>query len=251
MRSCAHMKAALVWLGWVGVTATLLGAGCDSSPGASGAPASTGSTAATALPSQTPSPAAEEPAPPPPADLDVAALQKALGCAANAKSGPCVVLAGFAGCKAWSAEAPSGDGRWLGRGFEVEGKKTTEVVSVLRARRVPTSEVGPGQLPARVALGTVDRSEGAAFSEAERAIRALERSDVPQRGNAAIAHLKGMTQWSEAFVTRTAGGQVYGLAHGGLFVCEGPKRELHVVRRAATRAGNGEGLYATLWAALW
>jgi hypothetical protein len=245
------MKAALVWLGGVGMTATLLGiVGCDSSPGTSGAAATTAATA-TAAPSQTPSPAATEPPPPPPADLDVAALQKALGCAANAKSGPCAVLAGFAGCKAWSAEAPSGDGRWLGRGFEVEGKKTTDVVAVLRARRVPTTEVGPGQLPARVALGTIDKSEGAAFSEAERAIRALERSDVPPKGNAAIAHLKGMTQWSEAFVTRTEGGQVYGLAHGGLFVCEGPKRELHVVRRAATRAGNGEGLYATLWAALW
>lgn len=232
--------------------ATLLGAaGCDSTPGGSGSSASTAGAAWTGLPTQTASAAAVEPAPPPPADLDVAALQKALGCAGNAKSGPCLVLAGFAGCKAWAAEAPSGDGRWIGRGFEVEGKNTTEVVSVLRARRVPTSEVGPGQLSARVALGTIDKSEGAAFGEAGRAIRALERSDVPPKGSAAITHLKGMTQWSEAFVTRTVGGQVYGLAHGGLFVCEGPKRELHVVRRAASRSGSGEGVYATLWAALW
>lgn len=205
-------------------------------------------TAATAPSS---SPAAADPAPPAPADLDVAGLQKTLACAANAKSGPCSVLAGFAACKAWSAEVPSGDGRWLGRGYEVDGKTTTDQVAVLRLRRVPSSEVGPGQLPARLALGVIAKEEGSPFTEADKAIRALERSDVPQRGNAAMEHLKKMSQWSEAFVTRTVGGQVYGLSHGGLYVCEGPKRELHVVRRASTRTGAGDGFYATLWGATW
>lgn len=192
-----------------------------------------------------------EPPPPPPADLDIAGLQKALACAANAKSGPCAVLGAMTSCKPWSAEAPSGDGRWLGRGFEVDGKKTAEQVTVLRVRRVATSEVGPGQLPARIGLGVIEKDEGSAFGEADKAIRALERSDVPAKGNAAITHLKSMSQWAEAFVTRTSGGHVYGLAHGGLFLCEGAKRELHVVRRGSTRAGSGDGLYATLWAVTW
>jgi len=192
-----------------------------------------------------------DPAPPPPPDLDVAALQKALACAANAKSGPCTVLAAFASCKPWSAAAPSGEGRWLGRGHDVEGKKTTDQVTVLRVRRVPTIEVGPGQLPARVGLGTIEKEDGGAFGEAERAIRAMERGDVPSKGSTTIAHLKGMTQWAEAFATRTAGGHVYGLAHGGLYICEGSKHELHVVRRASTRTGGADGLYATLWAATW
>lgn len=235
------------------MTATLLGiVACDSGPGAGGAPASTASaTATTGGSGPSPSVTSADPAPPPPADLDVAALQKALACGANAKTGPCAVLAGFAACKPWSAEAPSGDGRWLGRGFEVEGKKTTEQVTALRARRVAANEVGPGQLPTRIGLGVIEKDLGSPFSEAERAIKALERSDVPPKGSAAISHLKGMTQWSEAFVTRTVGGQVYGLAHAGLFVCEGSRRELHVVRRASTRAGTGDGLYATVWAAAW
>jgi hypothetical protein len=230
----------------------VLAAGCDSKPGESGAAATGGSTAtATATSAASPPQAAVDPAPPAPADLDVASLQKTLACGGAAKTGPCAVLAGFATCKAWSAEPPSGDGRWLGRGYEVEGKKTTEQVTVLRARRVPTSEVGAGQLPVRIALGSIDKSEGSPFTEADKAIRALERSDVPPKGNAAIEHLKQMTQWSEAFATRTVGSQVYGLSQGGLFVCEGPKRELYVVRRAATRTGTGDGLYAILWGATW
>jgi hypothetical protein len=235
-----------------GVALLLLGgaSGCDPKASGSGAPETAASTAASTG-SAAPQPAAQDPAPPPPSDLDVAALQKALACAGNAKSGPCLVLAGFATCKPWSAEAPSGDGRWLGRGHEVDGKSTTDQVAVLRVRRVPTSEVGPGQLPARLALGTIAKEEGAPFTEADKAIRALERSDVPPRGNAAIEHLKAKTQWSEAFVTRTVGNQVYGLSHGGLYVCEGPKRELYVVRRASTRTGTGDGFYATLWGATW
>jgi hypothetical protein len=225
--------------------------GCDPKPGESGAATST-TAASTAPAATTPAaPAASDPAPPPPPDLDVAPLQKTLACAANAKTGPCAVLAGFAACKAWSADVPSGDGRWIGRGYEVDGKKTTEQVTILRARRVPATEVGPGQLNARVGLGAIDKEAGAPFTEADKAIRALERSDVPPRGNAAIEHLKTMAQWSEAFVTRTTGGQVYGLSHGGLYVCEGPKRELYVVRRESTRSGTGDGLYAILWGATW
>ncbi len=223
--------------------------GCDPKPGGSGA-AETTTTAASSA-NAAPTPTSAEPAPPPPPDLNVAALQKTLACAANAKSGPCAVLAAFATCKSWSAEVPSGDGRWLGRGYEVDGKTTTDQVALLRLRRVPSSEVGPGQLPARLALGVIAKEEGAPFTEADKAIRALERSDVPPRGNAAIEHLKAKTQWSEAFVTRTSGGQVYGLSHGGLYMCEGPKRELYVVRRASTRTGAGDGFYATLWGATW
>ena len=226
-------------------------AGCDPGPGQGAAPSATATSSAAVSAAATPAPSSDAPLPPPPADLEITALQKALACAAGAKSGPCAVLGAMASCKPWSAEAPSGDGRWLGRGFEVDGKKTTEQVTVLRLRRVPTSEVGPGQLPARVGVSFIDKDEGSVFGEAEKAIRAMERSDVPPKGNAAITHLKAMTQWSEAFTTRTVGGHVYGLAHGGLHVCEGPKRELLVVRRASTRTGAADGLYATLWATTW
>ncbi len=246
------MRTATRWVLGFGLWLVLGAAtGCDPKGGESGAVTTAGSGAPASTSSSGVPIVAADPVPPAPPDLDVAALQKTLACAANAKSGPCAVLAGFASCKAWSAEVPSGDGRWIGRGFEVDGKKTTEQVTVLRARRVPTGEVGPGQLPSRVGLGSIEKETGSPFNEADKAIRAMERSDVPPKGNAAIEHLKGITQWSEAYVTRTAGGQVYGLSHGGLYVCEGAKRELYVVRRESTRTGTGDGLYATLWGATW
>ncbi len=226
-------------------------AGCDAGSGGSAVSTSASETGSAVMNATAATSTAAEPASPPPSDLDVGALQKALSCAVNAKSGPCSVLAAFGSCKPWSASAPSGDGRWIGRGFEVEGKKTTEQVSVMRLRKVPTTEVGPGQLPGRIALGVIDKDEGSPFGEADKAIRALERGDVPPKGSAAISHLKSMAQWSEAFILRTAGGQVFGLSHGGLFVCEGSKRELYVVRKASTRTSVGDGTYATLWAALW
>lgn len=234
----------------LGAALCIAAAGCDGGSGAGSGATTLGTTTASAATTAAPPPlSATDPAPPPSPDLDVAALQKTLACAANAKSGPCAVLAGFATCKPWSAEVPSGDGRWLGRGYEVDGKTTTEQVAVLRVRRVPSSEVGPGQLPARVALGTISKEEGSPFTEADKAIRALERSDVPPRGNAAMEHVKKMTQWSEVFVARTVGGQV--ASEGGLYACEGPKREILVVRRASTRAGVADGFYATLWGATW
>lgn len=223
-------------------------AGCDPAPGGSGMAGTSAPSASATAPAVS---SAAEPAPPPPADLDIAGLQKALGCGGAAKSGPCAVLAAMSTCKPWSAEAPSGDGRWIGRGVEIDGKKTTEQFTVLRLRRVSLSEVGAGQLPGRVGLGTIEKEEGSAYSEADRAIRAFERGDVPPKSSPAIARLKEMSQWSEAFVTRTTGGHVYGISQGGLYVCEGSKHELLVVRRASTRAGAGDGLYATVWAATW
>src|SRR5262245_19476409 len=105
------MTMAFRWLGRTGTAVVLLGAasGCDSKPAESGA-ATTATVSASATASVTEAPSSSAPASPPPADLDVAALQKALACGGNAKSGPCLVLAGFAACKGWSAEAPSGDG---------------------------------------------------------------------------------------------------------------------------------------------
>ena len=83
------------------------------------------------------------PAGPPADDLDVAALQKQLKCAADGGSGPCAVLAKLTPCKPWSASSPSGDARWVGRASVVEKGKSTDSFVLVRARRVGTSEKWP------------------------------------------------------------------------------------------------------------
>src|SRR5688572_22535165 len=165
------MSTALLRFGRYGMSIVIAGAsvGCDAGSGG-GAPSATATSSAAASAAATPSPSSVEPLPPPPADLDIPAQQKMLGCAATAKSGACGVLAAMSTCKPWSAEAPSGDGRWIGRGFEVDSKKTTEQVAVLRLRKVPTGEVGPGQIAARVGIGQIEKDEGTAYGEADKAI---------------------------------------------------------------------------------
>lgn len=228
-------------------------AACDGSKGgpsgASSGATTAAASAATAAAATTTSAPVE--APPPPEDFDVSAQQKALKCAADAKSGACAVLAAMKTCTAWAAAPPSGEGRWLGRGASIEGGKTTDTFVVLRSKRVPLTEVGPGQIGAKIAVAEIPKEEKNAFEQADRAVRTFERGDVVPKSNAAIEYLTKLAQWPDAYATRTKAGHAYIITHGGAFVCAGPKQQLYVARRSATRASAGDGIYAELWPVSW
>lgn len=221
---------------------------CDK-PSGQGAPSTSAAPTASASPAPTASVA--EPPPPPPDDLDLAALQKALKCPAEPKSGPCKVLASFAACKEWNAISPSGDARYLGRAHIVEGGKTTEQITVVRSKRVPSQEVAPGQLPVKIAITDIPKEEGAAFDQAERAIRAFERSDVPPRSNPTLEYIKKRTEWPEAHAAKTASGQVLVNTGGGAYLCQGPRQQLVVVKKSERVGADADGLFAELWPTTW
>ncbi len=216
-------------------------------------PSATGSVSAapsvSEAPAPPPPPTAE--AMPPPNDLDVASLQKALKCATDAKSGACGILAKYTTCTAWNAVSPSGDARYVGRGTLVEGAKSTDTVVVVRSKRVPLNEVGPGQLGVKIGIGEITREDGSAFDQSGQAIRSFERSDAPGKANATIEYVKQRTQWNEAFANKTVGGQVYAIMKAGTFLCQGARQSVLMVQRAGSRTSNGDGLYAELWAASW
>ena len=222
----------------------LAAAGCDPAPKPDATPAQQTTAAA-------PPPTAAEPPPPPPTDLDVAELKAALKCPAEAKSGPCAVLAKMSSCTPWSASVPSGDGRWLGRGWVVAEGKTTEAFMGLRLKTVPTSEVGPGQLPLKIGLAEITKESSDAHANADRALRAFERGDVPPRASPTLTYLKERSEWPDAPARRTQGGHVFAVAQGGAYYCEGPKRTVLAVQQAETRRGSGDGIYAELWATSW
>jgi hypothetical protein len=231
-------------------------AGCDNPSASSGsAPSASGSSSspsASASAVTTAPPAPAQPAGPPPDDLDVTALQKALKCVPDSKLGPCRVLEKFTSCnKDWNPVSPSGDARWIGRGFVVESGKTTEIISMVRSKRVPTSEIVPGQLPVKIGIAELEKEEGPAFDQAGRAIRAMERGDVAPRTSPTLEHIKKRESWPESFTSRTAGGQVYAITQGGTFVCQGKKQQLLVVQRSSTRSSSGDGLYAELYPTSW
>jgi hypothetical protein len=223
--------------------------GCEK-PSGGGAPSSSSSAQASAAPAAQAPPTSTAPASPPPDDLDVAALQKALKCPPDPKSGACRVLSQFATCKEWSAASPSGDARWLGRGYVVEGAKTSEQILMVRSKRVPSSEVAPGQLPVKVAITDLPKEEGAAFDQAERAIRSYERSDVPPRSNPTLEYIKKRADWPDEHAARTKSGQVFVNKGGGAYACQGAKQQLLVIQRSGG-SGSGDGVYAELWATTW
>ncbi len=244
MRAMRSPAASLV------VLLALVPLGCDPSP--SGAAGSASASAATSAPTPpTAAPTASAELPKPPDDLDPTELKKLLKCGADAKTGPCGVLVGFGSCSKWSASVPSGDGRWIGRGWLVEDGKTAEQFTILRARRVPTSEVGPGQLGVKIGIAEIPKEEKEAFGQADRALRPLERHDVVPKGNLALEYLKKRTDWPEAFATQTAGGQVYAVTRDGAFLCQGAKQQILLVQRAGSRKHAEDGVYAELWATTW
>jgi hypothetical protein len=186
----------------------------------------------------------------PPGDLEVSKLQEALKCADDAASGACGVLTQFATCKAWDASVPSGDGRWIGKGYRVVKGAVEEEFTLLRARRVPLDDVGPGQLPVKVGISAIP-TDHAAYGTAQRAVDAFSRHDVPPNKNPAVSFVNDLEEWPEAYAIQTVGKQVYVAAEGGGFLCMGPKQQVLLVKKAATRGTVGDGLYAELWATTW
>jgi hypothetical protein len=214
---------------------------CDDKPAPAPAAASAAPAATTAAPESA------APVAPPPPELDVAAQQRATKCGADAKSGVCGVLAKMAACQAWNPIVPSGDGRWLGRGWVVEGAKTTDQFTVVRARRVPTSEVAPGQLGVRIGVGEILKQEGAPYEQADRAIRAYERADPPHQ-SPTVDYVKQKKDFTESFAAKTAGTQIMAQTPQGMFFCQ-VGRGLYMVQRAS--ASGGDGLYGELWPISW
>jgi hypothetical protein len=222
----------------------LLQSACEDSPKpAPGAPSA--SVATTTTP--TASAAAAVPTPEP---LDVAALDAALKCGGKGH-GPCAVLQDFHDCIAWSPVTASGDARWLGEGYVVSRGAFVDQLTLVRSKRVPTTEVGAGQLPVRIGIAAIPDDMAAERTHAEKAIKAFKRSDVARKGNQAIDYIKSRTDWPEAFAMQSKNNQVYVAVEGGVHLCALKDQRLLMVKASTNRAHPADGVYATLWAVSW
>ena len=216
--------------------------GCDDPPKPPPpAPSATASTTTTS----------EQPRLPKPAALDVEDLKKSLKCGA-AGHGPCEVLGGFSSCIEWDPVTSSGEGRWLGESYVVEKGAFTDDFTILRTKRVALSDVGPGQLPAKIGIANIPDDLSVERSQAQKAINAFKRGDVAKRNiNKGIEYLKQRSDWPEAFSMRTDGNQVYVAAGAGAYLCEQSDQRLLVVSLAGNREHKADGVYATLYPVTW
>lgn len=187
-----------------------------------------------------------------PPDLDVAGLQRAIGCLSVAKdpgkdlSRACEVLARVESCSALPTDSdlPADEQRYVGHATRVVGGAAEGVVALARLRRVPQPSVGPGQLPFRIGIAVVDRASPANRDLGELAT-ALDGGQLVT-GPAGLKAVEQHEAWPEAFATRTARGHAYIIAHGGGYACQGKRGELVIVQRAASRTSPIDGVYAWL-----
>jgi len=211
----------------------------------------------TATPSATPAATTAKPAakptakPPPPEALAVNDLKKSLGCVADAKEGPCAVLEAFGDCVAWSGQTDGGDGRWIGVGYDRHDGKVTEEVTIVRARRVPLDEVGPGQIGAKLAVSSIPNDKTTLIQEGKRAAKALFRGDIPKPQNPAMKYVNERKDWSESFAYEAKQNQVFAQGGGGSYFCNLKDQRLLVIKLADVKANPGDGVYAMVRPTKW
>jgi len=210
-----------------------------------------------------PAASAKPPPPPPPApaptptvqqaaspDVDVASLQKQLGCSTTGTvKQACRILAEFAQARRFTGETPSGDGKWFGYAYNVEKKAEKTELMIFASRRVPTSQIGPNDLPIRVGTGTLPedkRAHGQKFASA------LSRSDVVGKLNQAQPYVKSFVPAGDRGVVATAGASVRLISDEVVYVREAEGQKVLFIRLSSNaKAAPGDGTYAELWLAAW
>jgi hypothetical protein len=239
------MLARLSLVSALALGAALLGCGKDEArPGA--ASSASAASAASARPVATTAPDLPTPEP-----LDVASLLKTLKCAPKSAGGPCRVLNDFKACQPARIVTPSGDGRWLGNGYVVRSGASTDEFTILRSHSVPSGEVGKTQIAAKIGLARIPDEEEVARRQAEHAVSALARGDVPKSNNAGVAYVKELKEWSEAYAVTAQDNQVYVAASDGYYLCAVSPQRLLLVQRVTAPKSPGDGLYADLYAVSW
>jgi len=223
---------------------------CPDGP-ASSAPADAAS--ANPPPTTPRAPPEQAAAPPSPHDADLAGLQKLLRCAAGGAVGPCRVLAAMTTCGAWNPVSPAGEGRYIGRGWVVQDGVPGEEVAVMRVKTVPKTDVAAWQLPVTVAIADLPRDAGLATTQAERAVSAFERYDVPPPKNATMVYMKERADWpAGARAVRTSGTMVQTSSDQPAYLCQGPHHDVLLVQQPRAAEGKtADGVYAQLWPATW
>jgi len=207
----------------------------------------TNAAAASAVPE--PLPSVAPPAPPAPTDMDVAALERDLNCNKAGPKQACRILKDFATSQRYTAKTPSGEGRWVGQSYTVTKGAEKERELILWAKTVPTSQVGPGDLPIKVGY---DSFPDELKPHAEKLVRALMHGDQPSPMNQAFPYVKTFVPSKQRVIVNTSGQSVHVTAEESIYIRAKAPRSVFIVNPSTSRdASPGDGMYAELWLAVW
>jgi hypothetical protein len=179
-------------------------------------------------------------------DVDAALIEKQLGCGGAKHKEPCRIVDEFTHAARWTLQIPSGEGRWVGRAYSVEKGADKSDLFMLVARQVPTSTVGPTELPIRIGTGSFPEDKRDA---ALKLVNALARYDTVPRSNAALAFVKSWSSGNEKGAIMTGGSSVRLVSEQETYIRQGAAQKLLLVTTG--KSGTGDGLYAELWPATW
>ena len=208
-------------------------------------------TSASAAPSAEPAPApikvvdAPKPAP---VDVVLEPLLKDLKCDKKAKTESCRILTEFATAQRWSAQTPAGEGRWIGQAFAREKGMEKKELILLWAKQVPTSQVGPGDLPIRVGTGTLSED---LVEHGFKMVAALARGDQPSKRNQARPQVEIFVPKTHRGAVNTAGASVRLISEDSVYLRQAGRKVLMIVPNQAQGAAPGDGKYAEFWRATW
>jgi len=217
--------------------------GCDEKkpkPAQASASSAVASAPAPAKPIETPRPA--------PADILLEPLQKALKCDKKSKTESCRVINEFAAATRWSVQTPAGEGRWVGQAFVRDQGVEKKQILLLWAKQMPTSQVGPGDLPVRVGTGTLTED---LVEHGFKMIAALNRGDQPSKHNQARREVEAFVPTTNRGAVNTAGASVRLIAEETVYFRQAGRKVLMVMPNQATSAAPGDGTYAEFWRATW
>jgi len=185
---------------------------------------------------------------PAPADIVIEPLLKELKCDKKSKTDSCRLLTEFSSATRWVAQTPAGEGRWVGNAFVREKGVEKKQLMLLWAKQMPTSQVGPGDLPIRVGTGTL---EPELIEHGFKMIAAISRSDQPSKRNQARPAVEAFTPTTHRGAVNTAGASVRLISEESVYLRQVGRKVLLVMPSQASGATAGDGTYAEFWRATW
>jgi len=189
-----------------------------------------------------------EPPRPAPSDLGLEPLIKSLKCDKKSKADSCRIMGEFAEGKRFIAQTPAGEGRWIGNAFVREKGIEKKQLMILWAKQVPTGQVGSGDLPVRVGMGTLDEE---LIEHGFKMVNALSRSDQPSKRNQARPAVDTFLPTTQRGAVNTDGVSVSLIAEEPIYLRQSGRKVVMVMPNLSSGAAPGDGTYAEFWRATW
>jgi hypothetical protein len=180
--------------------------------------------------------------------VDLAAFVKDLKCGDKATTESCRLLTEFRDAKTWNFKLPAGEGRWVGNAILREKGAEKKQLMILWAKRMPTAQVGAGDLPLKVGTGTLQQE---LLDHGFKMVRALSQGDQPSKRNQARPVIEAFVPGTQRGAVATQGPSVRLISEEPVYIRQQGRKVLLFSPNLSQGAKTGDGTYAELWLSNW